>query len=268
MVDTNILKNTIICGDCLEVMKEIPEKSIHMILCDLPYGVSENKWDIIIPLDKLWEQYERIITDNGAIVLTANMFFSYQLIHSNPKLFRYDLVWIKTIGSGNLNVGHRPLRMHENILVFYKNKPTYNEQTTVGKPYRISRKADTYNGAGYGEQKDVLKINDGTRHATSVLKYSNPRTKGGHPTQKPVELFEWLIKTYTNENEIVLDNCIGSGTTAVACINTDRNYIGIELEQKYVNMSNERIASQKIIGMDKKSTDQKRTNASGLEHEE
>jgi site-specific DNA-methyltransferase (adenine-specific) len=235
-------KNKIICGDCLEVMKNIPDKSIDLILCDLPYGTTHNKWDIIIPLEPLWQQYERIIKDNGAIVLTAVQIFASQLIMSRPHLFKYDLIWKKTIASGQLNVNNQPLRLHEHILVFYKNQPTYNQQFTKGKPYVINRKV-TYNGGSYNDQEDTSKINNGFRHPTSVLEISNPRIKGGHPTQKPIELFKWIIKTYTNNEGIVLDNTIGSGTTAVACLETNRNYIGIELNKEYCKKAENRIKS-------------------------
>ena len=240
----NNFKNKIICGDCLEEMKNIKDKSVDMILCDLPYGTTRNKWDSVIDLDKMWDEYERIIKDNGAIVLTAVQIFASQLIMSRQKLFKYDLIWKKTIASGQLNVNRQPLRTHEHILVFYKNQPTYNQQMTKGKPYTINRKA-TYKGEGYNKQTDSHKENNGFRHPTSVLEFSNPRIKGGHPTQKPVELFEWLIKTYTEKGELVLDNCIGSGTTAIACMNTKRDYIGIELSKKYISMTNKRIETYK-----------------------
>jgi len=240
MAKINDFKNKIICGDSIDEMKKIPDKSADMILCDLPYGTTKNKWDSIIPLDDLWEQYERIIKDNGAIVLTAVQIFASQLIMSKQKLFKYDLIWKKTVASGQLNVNKMPLRLHEHILVFYKKCPTYNQQFTKGKPYTMDRKA-TYKGEGYNKQKDSFKENNGFRHPTSVLEFSNPRIKGGHPTQKPVGLFEWLVKTYTNEGEIVLDNTIGSGTTAVACIKNGRDYIGIELDKKYCKMADKRI---------------------------
>jgi site-specific DNA-methyltransferase (adenine-specific) len=236
----NNFTNKIIKGDCLKLMKKIPDKSVDMILCDLPYGTTKNKWDSIIDLDELWEQYERIIKNNGAIVLTAVQIFASMLVMSRPDLFKYDLMWKKTIASGQLNVNRMPLRLHEHILIFYKKQPTYNQQFTEGKPYVMNRKAN-YKGEGYNKQRDSFKKNTGFRHPTSVLEFSNPRIKNGHPTQKPVELFEWLIKTYTNKGDIILDNCIGSGTTAIACINTKRNFIGIELSKKYCEMTKKRI---------------------------
>ena len=233
-------------GDCLEIMKEIPSDSVDLILCDLPYGITRNKWDSVINLDEMWEQYERIIKDNGVIVLTAVQIFASQLIMSRPNLFKYDLIWKKTIASGQLNVNRQPLRTHEHILIFYKKQPTYNQQMTKGKPYTINRKA-TYNGEGYNKQTDSYKENTGFRHPTSVLEFSNPRHKGGHPTQKPVELFEWLVKTYSNEGDLVLDNCMGSGTTGVACKNLSRNFIGIELDEKYFNIAKKRIIQKQQI---------------------
>lgn len=240
MKDIKNFKNKIICGNCLKEIKKIPDKSVDMILCDLPYGTTRNKWDSVIPLEELWEQYERVIKDNGAIVLTTVQIFASQLIMSRPNLFKYDLIWKKTIASGQLNVNIQPLRTHENILVFYKKKPVYNQQMTEGKPYTINRKA-ICKGEGYNKQTDSYKKNDGFRHPTSVLEFSNPRIKGGHPTQKPVALFEWLVKTYTNKGDLVLDNTIGSGTTAIACLATNRNYIGIELNKKYCTMAKKRI---------------------------
>jgi len=233
-------KNKIYQGDCLELMKQIEDKSIDLILCDLPYGTTRNKWDSVIPLEELWEQYERIIKPNGAIVLTAVQIFASQLIMSRQNLFKYDLIWKKTIASGQLNVNKMPLRLHEHILVFYKKQPTYNQQMTKGTPYTINRKA-TYKGEGYNKQTDSYKENTGFRHPTSVLEFSNPRIKGGHPTQKPVALFEYLIKTYTNEGDLVLDNCAGSGTTGVACKNLNRNYILIEKEPEYIDIINKRL---------------------------
>jgi site-specific DNA-methyltransferase (adenine-specific) len=232
--------NNIYLGDCLEVMKQIDNKSIDMILCDLPYGTTQNKWDIVIPFDSLWMEYERIIKNNGVIVLTATQPFSSQLIVSNLKMFKYEWIWEKTISSGQLNVNKQPLRNHESILIFYKNQPTYNPQFETGKPYKIDRKV-TYNGRGYGEQKNTIKINDGYRYPKSVLKVSNPRIKNGHPTQKPIELFQYLIETYTNKNDLVLDNCIGSGTTAIACKNISRNFIGIEKDIKYFEVAKEKL---------------------------
>lgn len=232
--------NKILNGDCIKIMKEIPNESVDMILCDLPYGTTHNKWDTIIPMDLLWKQYLRIIKPNGAIVLTAVQIFASQLIMSQPKIFKYDMIWKKSIASGQLNVNKQPLRTHEHILVFYKKQPVYNQQFTKGTPYAINRKIN-FKGEGYNKQKDSKKINNGYRHPTSILEFSNPRIKGGHPTQKPILLFEHLIKTYTNAGETVLDNCMGAGTTAIASINTKRNFIGIEISKEYCEMAEKNI---------------------------
>lgn len=234
--------NKIHHGDCLEIMKGIPDGSIDMILADLPYGTTQNKWDSIIPLDKLWAQYERIIKGCGAIVLTAAYPFNSALMQSNPKMFKYDLIWDKTMVTGHLNAKKMPLRRHEDILVFYKRPPTYNPQMTKGQPYTSFTGSD---GGNYGNFSRVLTVNEGDRHPVSIISIPQQRHSGGHPTQKPVALFEYLIKTYTNEGETVLDNCIGSGTTAIAAINTNRNFIGIEQEKEYVDIANKRIEEHK-----------------------
>ncbi len=239
---TSNLVNKITQGDCLDIMRQIPTGFVDMILCDLPYGTTRNKWDSVIPIDKLWEQYLRIIKSNGAIVLTAVQVFASQLVISNSELFKYDWIWKKTIASGQLNVNKQPLRTHEHILIFYKKQPTYNQQYTNGTPYSINRKV-TFKGEGYNKQRDSQKHNDGFRHPTSVLDFSNPRVKNGHPTQKPIPLFEYLIRTYTNKGDIVLDNCIGAGTTAIAAINSGRRFIGIEISSDYCRMSEENIRS-------------------------
>jgi len=232
--------NEIYLGDCLEIMNLIDDKSVDMVLCDLPYGTSQNKWDIIIPFEPLWRHYERIIKDRGAIVLTASQPFTSMLVVSKLNLFKYEWIWEKTISSGQLNANKQPLRNHESILIFYKKQPSYNPQFKTGTAYKIYRQV-TYNNRGYGTQKDTKKINNGYRYPQSVLKISNPRIKNGHPTQKPLELFEYLIKTYTNAGNLVLDNCIGSGTTALACINTFRDFIGIEKDPKYFALAKEAI---------------------------
>lgn len=225
-------------GDCLEIMKDISDNSVDMILCDLPYGTTRNKWDSIIPLDSLWGEYERIIKDNGAIVLFSQMPFSAELVHSNLKLFRYEWIWEKDNGTGFLNAKKMPLKIHENIEIFYKKKPTYNPQMRKGfKPYtQMSGRGST----NYGEQVRVKTVNDGDRFPIDIIIFQRDKEKV-HPTQKPVELLEYLIKTYSNENDLVLDNCMGSGSTGVACVNTNRNFIGIELDEKYFNIAKQRI---------------------------
>jgi site-specific DNA-methyltransferase (adenine-specific) len=244
---TTGVQNKIIHGDCLEVMPSIPDKSIDMILCDLPYGTTACKWDTIIPFEPLWAQYERIIKDNGAIVLTASQPFTSALVMSNLKLFKYDFVWDKKKLSGILNAKRRPLRKHEDILVFYKNYGTYNPQMEYnGKTTGISHHCVA--SESYRNTDTVTRYkDDGSRYPTSVISnipgvIGNSNEKLAHPTQKPVALFEYLIKTYTNEGETVLDNCIGSGTTAIACINTRRNYIGIEKDKTYYDIAVKRIA--------------------------
>ena len=225
-------------GDCLELMKDIPDKSIDMILCDLPYGTTRNKWDSVIPLDKLWEQYERIIKENGAIILFSQMPFTAELTHSNLKLFKYEWIWEKDNGTGFLNAKKMPLKIHENILVFYKKLPTYNPQMRTGfKPYKCKQGRHSTNYGLY-EQGHITESN-GERYPIDIIEFK--KDSGLHPTQKPVALLEYLIKTYTNENDLVLDNCMGSGATGVACVNTNRNFIGIELSEEYYNIAKERI---------------------------
>ena len=233
-------------GDCLELMKDIPDGSVDMILADLPYGTTQNKWDSIIPFEPLWEQYERIIKDNGAIVLTASQPFTTKLIGSNFDLFRYELIWDKKLPTGHLNAKRMPLKRHENVLVFYKKLPVYNPQFTKGEPYdkgfalRLSE--------NWGKQVAVSGKNaSGRRYPTSLIVKSNANQRVKlHPTQKPVALFEYLIKTYTNEGDTVLDNVMGSGTTGVACKNLNRNFIGIELDDEYFEIAKERIENHRV----------------------
>ncbi|MDN6344482.1 MAG: site-specific DNA-methyltransferase [Tetragenococcus koreensis] len=229
--------NKIYNEDCLEGMKRIPDKSVDMILCDLPYGTTACKWDSIIPFEPLWEQYKRVIKDNGAIVLTASQPFTSVLVNSNLKDFRYEWIWEKNQGVNFLLAKKQPLKVHENILVFYKKQPNYNPQIEKGKPY-VSGRGDS--GEVTNKIKKIQIKNKGTRYPKTVQKIK--REFGLHPTQKPVALFEYLIKTYTNESETVIDNCMGSGTTAIACINTNRNYIGFELDKDYYDIAIERIS--------------------------
>ena len=229
---------TLLQGDCLELMKDIPDKSIDLILCDLPYGTTQCKWDSIIPFDKLWTHYNRIIKDNGAIVLFGSEPFSSVLRMSNIKNYKYDWVWEKEQGTNQLNAKIQPLRKHENICVFYKKQPTYNPQMEEGAPYTINRNTQT---ELYNAQKPSSTVNTGTRYPTTVLKFNRELKNRLHPTQKPVALLEYLIKTYTNESDIVLDNCMGSGSTGVACKNTNREFIGMELDEKYYKVACERL---------------------------
>lgn len=231
-------------GDCLIEMKKINSGTINLIATDLPYGTTQNKWDEIIPFDKMWNEFDRILTKTGIIVLTAAQPFSSKLVMSNLDKFKYEIIWEKTIGSGQLNIKKQPLRIHENILVFYNKPGIYNEQKTEGKPYKINRKVN-FKGEGYGKQTDSSKNNNGFRHAKSVIKISNPRIKGGHPTQKPLELMEYIINTYSNKGDMILDCCMGSGTTGEAAIKLDRKFIGIELDKKYFEIAKLRIKGRK-----------------------
>lgn len=239
--------NKIYNEDCLEGMKKIPDKSVDMILCDLPYGTTACKWDAIIPFEPLWEQYERVIKDNGAIVLTASQPFTTKLINSNIGNFKYTWVWNKKKSSTAVLAKIQPLRVHEDIIVFCKKKSLYNPQMTKGKP-RKDPVTNKSNGEAFQNSVVSRGYNNpkGLYYPKSILEISNANTRNRlHPTQKPVALFEYLIKTYTNEGETVLDNCMGSGTTAVACLNTNRNYIGFELDENYYKVSLERIEKHK-----------------------
>ena len=233
-------------GDCLELMKDIPDGSIDMILADLPYGTTACKWDEIIPFDLLWEQYERVIKDNGAIVLTSDEPFTSQLINSNIKKFRYKWIWKKSYSTGFMNANKMPLKNVEDVLVFYKKLPTYNPQGVVEVNKKQVRKRDKgttiYNDMGLKEGEYTQKF---TNYPKQVIE-TTKKEKTYHPTQKPVELFEYLIKTYTNEGETVLDNCMGSGTTAIACKNLNRNFIGMELDEIYFNIAKERIENHEV----------------------
>lgn len=239
-------------GDCLALMNDLPEKSVDMILCDLPYGVlnktNQNaKWDSVIPFSALWSHYERIIKDNGAIVLFGNGMFTSDLMQSQKRLWRYNLIWDKVAKTGFLNANRMPLRQHEDICVFYKKLPTYNPQMVPCEPHKRNHskgnmKNPTNNNC-YGKFVEIpTRITD-LKYPVSIIPISKEHCNGKffHPTQKPVELLEWLIKTYTNEGDLVLDNCCGSGSTGVACINTNRRFVGMELEEKYYKIAKERL---------------------------
>lgn len=241
--------NTIYNEDCLEGMKRIPDKSVDMILCDLPYGTTASSWDKIIPSNLLWEQYERIISDEGAIILTASGQFTHKLIQSNFKLYKYKWIWLKTRPSNFVNAKNRPMSKFEEILVFSKgntangskNKMKYYPQDLVEVNKKTTASPNRF-GSMAGKRPSHTKetIQKYTNYPNDILEFHS-LGKYDHPTQKPVPLFEYLIKTYTNENETILDNCMGSGTTAIAAINTNRNYIGFELDTNYFNLANERI---------------------------
>ncbi len=231
-------------GDCLELMKEIPDNSVDMVLCDLPYGITKNKWDAVIPFDLLWSQYNRVTKKTAAIVLFAQGLFYADLVQSNRDNFRYDIVWDKQLKSGFLNANVMPTRVHEQIAVFYRNKPVYNPQKTKGQPTHSKGTAvfsKEVKNNNYGNYKPVENIND-MKYPSSIVSFPKKHPSVSvHPTQKPVELLEYLIRTYSNEGDTVLDNTMGSGSTGVACANTDRNFVGIELDGKYFNIAKQRI---------------------------
>ena len=236
-------------GDCLELMKSIEDKSIDLILCDLPYGMTRNKWDSVLDLELLWEQYNRIIKEHGAILLFAQTPFDKVLGVSNLKDLRYEIIWQKTAPTDFLNAKKMPMKAHENLLVFYKKLPTYNPQKTQGhkesraksierQKLKVDNKDSNYNF--YGESSTGYDSTE--RYPLSVQVFAKDQQKENyHPTQKPVALLEWLIRTYTNEGDLVLDNCMGSGSTGVACVNTNRDFIGIELTEQYFKIAQSRI---------------------------
>ena len=248
--------NNIYQGDCLDLMKYIPSNSIDMILCDLPYGTTACKWDTIIPFEPLWEQYKRIIKDNGAIVLTASQPFTSALVMSNPDMFKYSWIYKKRCASNFAQAKYAPMKEHEDVLIFARGRVNYypikEERQGSGKErakYAYSDKSRHASGDFVGNIKgDYDKENDSgndeMRYPSSVQEFNNRASgdRGFHPTQKPVALFEYLIKTYTSVGDTILDNCIGSGTTAVAAINTGRNFIGIEMDAGYCEVANKRIA--------------------------
>jgi len=241
-----VLVDRILHGDCLDIMPTIPDASIDMVLADLPYGVTQNQWDQVIPFDRLWNEYRRVTKPNAAIVLTATQPFAAQLVASNPTMFRYDLIWRKNKSTGFLNANRMPLRQHESILVFYRRLPVYHPQKTTGHAPVHSFTKHTGDGSNYGKTKRGVQGGGQTdRHPTSVIDIpvvNNDSTNKIHPNQKPIELFEYLVRTFTDEGAVVLDNCIGSGTTAIACLNTGRHFIGIEQYAEFCRLANERVA--------------------------
>jgi site-specific DNA-methyltransferase (adenine-specific) len=228
----------LILGDCLDVMPTLPAASVDLILCDLPYGTTQNKWDSIIPLDRLWTEYWRIAKSNAAIVLTAQAPFDKALGASCLQHLKYEWIWSKKLATGHLNAKKQPMKAHENALVFYRSQSTYIPQMTVGKPYTAKSGRQSSN---YGDQVEVVTENSGERYPRSVIEFDHDRGLRVHPTQKPVALMEYLIRTYTNEGDIVLDNCMGSGTTGVACNNTGRKFIGIERDPAYFEIARLRV---------------------------
>lgn len=230
--------------DCLDGMKAIPDGSVDLILTDPPYGTTMNKWDSVTPLDKLWAEYLRIIKDNGAILLFAQMPFTAHLVESQIKLFRYEWVWEKENATGFLNANKMPLKKTESVLVFYKKLPTYNPQKTPGRPYKCKRGSGSASWRYDETQGGYVTENRGDRMPTNIIKFNRDRPSL-HPTQKPVALLEYLIRTYTNEGEIVLDSHAGSGSTAMAYRRTRRRYICFELDEKYHSIAQARIAETK-----------------------
>ena len=249
--------NQIHQGDCLELMQKIPDKSIDAIITDLPYQLTFCKWDKIIPFEPLWKQYKRIIKDNSAIVLTASQPFTSALVMSNIEMFKYEWIWEKAVGSNFATVKYQPMKEHENILVFGNGKIKYNPIMQERKGSGKNRCAYTFNNkvtsktinneTFYNQDGERKSFNENLRSPSSVQYFNNREAstvngrRGLHPTQKPIALLEYLIKTYTNEGDLILDNCIGSGSTAIAAINTNRNFIGIEKEIEYCNIANKRI---------------------------
>lgn len=237
-----MIENKIILGDCLEIMKSIPSQSVDMVLCDLPYGTTKCKWDIIIPFEPLWKEWYRIAKIDAPIVLTASQPFTSVLITSNLKHYKYNWVWEKSKATGYLNAKKMPMKAHEDICVFYRKPPIYNPQMWQSTPYnkgKAHRPTDVY-----GQQISVLVKNDtGLRYPRTVQYFKTAESEGKalHPTQKPLALFEYLIKTYTNPGDVVLDNCMGSGTTAIAALKTKRKFVGIEKDPKYADICLDRI---------------------------
>lgn len=288
--ETNIIYNE----DCLEGMNRIPDGSVDMILCDLPYGTTQNSWDSVIPLNDyievssgmgnrmvkmdnsqfkvfcldnaitlsecnkewdlkskkgLWSHYRRVLKENGAVVLFGAQPFSSQLIESNRKDFKYDWTWAKTKGTGHLNAKKQPLRDKEDILVFYKSQCTYNPQFSEGLPYDGSKRAGAkHQTSSYGQHGTHREKNEGKRYPRQILKFDIVGRGSLHPTQKPVDLLEYLIKTYTEEHQVVLDNCMGVGSTAIACVNTSRKFIGFELNKEYFALAQERLSAEEKNG--------------------
>lgn len=234
-------------GNCLELMNEIENNSIDMILCDLPFQKTKNEWDKIIPYQELWKQYNRIIKENGAIVLFCQGSFYIDLVNSNRKYFRYDLIWDKQLTTGFLNSNRQPLRKHEQIAVFYKKQPTYNPIFREGKPLHskgVSYRTSNIKNHNYGnfEMLDDYRQGSTKKYPTSIISIQKVHpSKTIHPTEKPVELMQYLVETYTDPGETILDNCMGSGTTAIACLNSFRNFIGIEISKEYYNLASTRI---------------------------
>lgn len=235
-------------GDCLELMKEIPDKSVDMVLCDLPYGTTANQWDKVINFDVLWQQYKRITKDNACIALFSSEPFTFDLVNSNRKMYKYRWYWIKERGAGVQYSHHQPMRKVEEVCIFYKKTPFYDYKgEKLEKPYRHALPikmsgSSNLSGSDNGDKNSRKYAYFTHKAKNNVLEFARQIKKSVHPTQKPVALLEYLIKTYTQDKDIVLDNCMGSGSTGVACINTNRNFIGYELQQDYFEIAEKRIS--------------------------
>lgn len=233
-------------GDCLELMKKIPDGSVDLVLTDPPYGTTACKWDSVIPLEPMWEQVKRVSKERTGILLFSAEPFTSMLVMSNPKMFKYDIIYEKTRASGFLNANRMPLRSHENILMFYSKLPTYNPIKEPGEPYEKHEVSDGQTEVyGYFNRAGIVRKNSGYRMPRSVVKFSNNNYNSMHPSQKPVELLEYLIKTFSNQGDTVLDFTMGSGSTGVACVNTGRDFIGIELDKGYFEIAKKRIEQAK-----------------------
>ena len=255
--------NRLLEGDCLEYMEKIPDGSVDMILCDLPYGMTQNQWDCYIPLEELWKQYKRVIKQNGAIVLTSNGVFTAKLILSQPGIFKYKWVWEKSKPTNFLNAKKQPLRKYEDVCVFYKKQPTYHPQMTPGEPYDKGVRKDQLCG-NYGDFDPVHVASKGERYPTDIIYIKTAESEGAvyHPTQKPVELGRYMVRTYTNPGDVVLDNTFGSGSFLVAALMEGRNFIGIEKNENvalfkreeidYIEVAKKRL-KEAWDGLDKKS---------------
>lgn len=265
------LINKVIEGDCLQIMQKLPDKSVDMILCDLPYGTTQNEWDSVIPLNELWRQYERIIKDSGVIALTAQGAFTAHLVCSNHSLFKYKIIWIKSKATNFLNAKKQPLRKHEDICIFYKKQPPYTPQMSEGEPFDKGYRKNQWTGS-YGLFETTHVKSNGERYPTDVVYFKTAESEGEvfHPTQKPVELGRYLIRTFTKPNAVVLDNACGSGSFLVSAVLEGRNFIGIELNRNsvlhhvkkmdYIKVCNERIEKAKVMRnkTEKKSLSQKK----------
>jgi len=248
---TDVMRSVLVHADCFDVFPYIADKSVNLILCDLPYGTTACKWDSVLPFDKLWEEYERIITDNGAIVLTASQPFTSALVMSNPKMFKYEVIWEKDKASNFMLAKKQIQKYHESILIFYHKNCTYNPiMWDAGKLSNIGGKADKLKKGGVTGNSEIgfYEPTSTLRYPKSVLKFNTPKSNDKenrclHPTQKPLELIKYLIKTYSNEDDVVMDNCMGSNTTGLACKELNRQYIGIEKEKNYYDVSVSRVLS-------------------------